>query len=151
MKILNNPTELNNAINKELYDFLKEDLKDYVFEVEKRMIYDYVYSYEASDWAMSKRRYENGGLADIDNMEAIEVLDNNAIIYVNNTESQDGIESTNSLTEAEAIETGDSDWNQPYERPFTKETLEYIKNSKDTYNVLKGFFNKKGIEIKQIK
>lgn len=162
MRIYNTPKQLENGISDKLLDFLNEDFKDYVFETESEMVKKIVYSYRATDYAMHERRMDNGGLSDIRNMEAI-VLHaapgEGAVVYVNNTLPQELDYNAHPLSEAEAVETGNEDWNMsrteankgPGPREFTKATLHQIASSRKTYSVFKEYFNKNGIETKKIK
>lgn len=162
MKISNTPSEFQKQLNDTLLDFLQTDFKDYVFETESEMVKKIVYSYRATDYAMHERRMDNGGLSDIRNMEAI-VLHaapgEGAVVYVNNTLPQELDYNTHPLSEAEAVETGDEDWNMsrtetnkgPGPREFTKATLHQIASGNKTYSVFKEYFNKKGIETRKTK
>lgn len=162
MKISNTPSEFQEQLNDTLLDFLQTDFKDYVFETESEMVKKIVYSYRATDYAMHERRMDNGGLSDIRNMEAI-VLHaapgEGAVVYVNNTLPQELDYNAHPLSEAEAVETGDEDWNMsrteankgPGPREFTKATLHQIASGNKTYSVFKEYFNKKGIETRKTK
>lgn len=55
-----------NAIDEALLNGVGESAKD----IMQQFIYDNVYSYQASHWAMVKRRYADGGLGDTRNMIA---------------------------------------------------------------------------------
>ena len=162
MKISNTPKELSLAIGNMLFDFLNKDFKDYVFKTESQMVHKVVYSYRASDYAINERRKDNGGLSDINNMEAIPIQaapGESAMIYVNNTLPQEIDYNGHPLSEAEAVETGNRDWNMensetnkgPGPRPFTQETVNKISTSRETYTVFKDYFNKYGIKTIKIK
>lgn len=162
MKICNTPSEFQEQLNDTLLDFLQTDFKDYVFETESEMVKKIVYSYRATDYAMHERRMDNGGLSDIRNMEAI-VLHaapgEGAVVYVNNTLPQELDYNAHPLSEAEAVETGNEDWNMsrteankgPGPREFTKATLHQIASGNKTYSVFKEYLGKKGIQTTKIK
>ena len=153
MKISNSTKELTNAINSELFNFLNRDFKGYLSETEKEMIYKYVYSYAASPSAMKKRRYGDDGLADVDNIEVIPLTEEGACLFVNKTEAQDVNFRNEDLSLAEAVETGDSEWNMQNagDRPFTRETVKKMASDRRTYSIFKSYFNNLGVETKRIK
>lgn len=149
-RMANSPQQLINNINDSLFNFLREDFKDYLFEEESKMVHKVVYSYKASEKALQTRRKDNGGLSDINNMDIVTYPNEGAILFVNNTPPQKTEMRNDRLTEAEAVETGDSNWNQsiPGARPFTQDTVYQIAKSRGTYSLFKNYYNGKTIQIK---
>ncbi len=154
----NTPGEFASVVNNELFNFINSDLKDYLVEKQVEMIYKHVYSYKASNYAMSKRRYEQGGLADFKNIEVVPLRKEGACLFINQTEPQEDAYKLEPLSLAEAVEIGAPTWNMgikqtgagPGPRPFTQETVNEMSQGDGLYNVFRNYFNKKGIMTRKI-
>lgn len=131
------------AIDKGLLD-AGEDAKD----VLQNVIYENVYSYPASYWAQAKRRYDNGGLGEKENMIA-SVSDAGKSGRYHELQVEDfagfqdhgpnfrggftgtGPEFNTASIGArldEVVETGDPAWRQPFPRPFYKDAETQLVN-----------------------
>lgn len=140
MKIARTKSELERNINNALINFLQTDFRDFLEETEIKMAYKYVYSYHASESAMNRRRMENGGLIDRDNMKTQLFKNNNQILFYNNTQPQGKTKSRYQI--AIPIEEGSEKWNMDKAgpRPFVTETLRFLEKSNKTYQVFHNYF-----------
>ena len=132
-----------NAIDKGLLDS-GEDAKD----VLQNVIYQNVYTYPASGWALMKRRKSEGGLGDKRNMIAsVNDVGKSGRYHELQVENFSGIQdygpnfrgpgiafgpapaaSHYSARLDEIVETGDKAWRQPYPRPFYKDAETQLIN-----------------------
>lgn len=156
IKIANTPMELINNVDDALLEFLQTDFRDFLEEVEVKMIDKHVYSYRPTDYALYERRRDNGGLSDTKNMNMYVFKNEGACIYTNETPPQENDYRKADLTEAEAVEVGDAAWHMnnaednvgPGPRPFMQETVNYLASKRGTYTVFKKYFNGNTIQIK---
>lgn len=132
-----------NAIDKGLLD-AGEDAKD----VLQAVIYRNVYSYPASPYAMMKRRYDDGGLGDKQNMIAsVSDVGKSGRYHELQIENFAGLQdhgpnfrggftgigpefniSSIGARLDEIVETGDAAWRQPFPRPFYQDAEKEIAN-----------------------
>lgn len=133
------------AIDYALAGNIAEGVKDILQET----IFKNVYAYPASVWAMEKRRYDDGGLGERENMIAT-VIDIGSAGRTDElqVESFAGFQdigpnfrggfvgigpefNTGSIGARldEVVETGDPTWRQPYPRPFYKEAEKKLVDS----------------------
>lgn len=113
-------------------------------DVLQSVIYENVYSYPASTWAMRKRRYDDGGLGDKNNMIP-SVTDVDSRTRELQIENFAGLQDYGSNFRGdynpggygpapkvwgdrldEIVETGDKSYRQPYPRPFYKDAEKQI-------------------------
>ena len=123
IKISSTPKELENSINDALFAFLQTEFKDYLFETQSKIIKDVVYKYKPTEWALHKRRGDNGGLSDINNMDIITFANESAVLFINNTRPQSPNMYDADLCEAEAVEVGDENWNMAKESLTTRNLI----------------------------
>lgn len=158
-------SEVLKAIKEKVQDTLINDVAEAVKNVEIYHVYNDVYSRPES--AAYERRYSNGGIGDVRNIEKyIEgdtlVLDNNTEFnpYLNGRDSFNG----NSMNAGRAegldglIEYGDGwnginyDWaeNEPG-RPFIRNTIDDLNQSKDHVRMMIAGLRKRGLDVKWTK
>lgn len=152
-----------NAIDEALLNGVGEAAKD----VMQQMIYDNVYEYPASYWAMIKRRYDDGGLGDKRNMIAT-VNDVGAAGRTHELQVENfaGLQDYGPNMRGpgigmgpqpaaghyaarldEIVETGDPAYRQPGPRPFYKDTEQFLISSGVAENEIVSGLVSAGFEV----
>lgn len=152
-----------NAIDEALLTGVGESAKD----VMQQMIYDRVYSYPASEWALYKRRYDDGGLGDKENMIAsVKDVGSSGRTHELQVENFAGLQDYGPNFRGvfigigpspapghyaarldEIVETGDPAYRQPYPRPFYAATEKFLVDSGIVENEIKSGLIMAGFEI----
>ena len=108
---------LDSAVARALKNEVCEDAKQALSEQMDKV----VYSYAASDWAMSTRRYDSGGLADKENFSDKYTGGNfSHELTIEDVADFQGTDASGTLIHV--VETGAAGYRQPHPRPVMQET-----------------------------
>ena len=122
------------AIKNEVCEDAKQALSDTMDAV--------VYSYPASDSAMSTRRYDSGGLADKENFS--DKYSGGSFSHELTIEDVAGFQGTDADgTLIHVVETGAAGYRQPYPRPVMQETQNLLNDGR-TEKVLAAALKSRG-------
>lgn len=120
---------MNNEVNKETRDTMKEQIQETVYDVYSPTLYE--------------RQKDNGGLIDDDNIKTT-LIDNTTLI-VENIRSDDGV------NVAEVVESGQGyKFDFPYNgvpRPFSAATREQLENTGAHKHALYKGLKRQGIDV----
>lgn len=149
-----------NAIDEALLNGVGESARD----VMQQFVYDNVYSYQASWWAMQKRRYADGGLGDKDNM-IVSLSETNGAHELQ-VENFAGLQDYgpnfrggfNGIGPSPApghyaarldriVEEGDPAYRQPGPRPFYADTEKFLVNNGIVDNEITSALVRAGFEV----
>ena len=156
--VCKNLKELQNALQDKIDYALLTDVADTVSDVMTDHIARDVYDVYAP--ATYKRRLNNGGLLDKDNINSS--IEENTLVVENNTTGKPYYQIGTGFTYSQnkgkeivgVIETGDGydihDWEYDgVPRPFIQNTQEDLKNNKYHITALKQGLEKQGLEVKK--
>lgn len=135
MSILTDYNGILDNVQRAISDALKGDIRHILLEQIRQEAYDRVYTYGATPWAMSLRRYEIGDDANMD-----VVVGENYIRITNNTQLQHG-----GADESDVVEGGWENYRQPGPRPFMNEALNKFVDSGEADRVLQSYLRSYGV------
>lgn len=128
-------------LDRAIDDALEHEVADVAKEVLKEKSYENVYSYAASPWAMSARRYEQGGIADTRNMNA--AVSKQTLIVTDDAPWRDGFDP---MPLREAIASGYLQGNAG-PRPFHKDAETELISSGRAESALRAGLARQGIAL----
>jgi hypothetical protein len=166
MPSFDNLKDLFKYVEKEVSDSMKKEVSEVVKKVQQKAIEDEVYDKynivggSQQEPYVYERRRDHGGLSDPNNMiEVVQVIGNEIVLQVTNiTKGKDD----SGLYVAELVEYGDNKGYGEYEyknnrdgtayqyrnpRPFTKETINRLKESGQHIDALRRSLKTKGFDI----
>lgn len=148
-----NLAQLENAVKGLIHDemFFSSNLQDTIAEVMHEKVKTNVY--DAYDPIHYKRRGNNDGLLDMDNMEFtdVDVQGNGVKFTFENTAKTNGSGVLADKDLAPLIENGVEDSNKPWEqpRPFTEETAQNLQENKgELYDALRKDLKNLGLKVR---
>ena len=119
-----------------LKEVLESDAAEVVKDVMGQKLDEKVYSYEASDEAMESRRYDQGGLADRDNMVAHVEYDDGYVLVVENVAPFQEPSEAKGRSLSDVVQEGLPAYRQPGPRTFTSDTESECVSSGSVLNAI---------------
>lgn len=134
--------------HQDLNDVLLGDATEAVKDIMTQKLDENVYSYQASEMAMATRRYDDGGLADRENMVAH--VEPGLTLVVEDIAPFQESSAYKGVDLSDVVQKALPGYNQPGPRPFTSDTESECVSSGSVLNAINNGLRQRGytIEVK---